>query len=420
MEIKVKEVVILVIVSLMALLANLPDEAVGHVLDKNLLLIALVTTVIISLFRYLRLMLFITVSVLAIGANLPDHLATQLGISQLVMIVASGVLVFVALMYKFYLVKFFDKQRVAIVADIDTRHEILTAIRDENAARLHKLLATGVEVNFSQDGQIPIFLAIKNGNPDILLLLLAHGAKLRIKNKDGLTPMDYSATQDERRARMNRLLRKSAGHYENKNGKLTAPEGDKMVIMFADICDSTHLYDKLGNESAFTIISAVLHLLVQEVATHQGTLIKTIGDEIMCSFPNVTLATQAACAMHFSLDARQPGGMLPVSVRIGFHYGEVLLKDNDAFGDAVNIAARLTSVTRAKQIITSQTVIDLLPSAYAEKVRPVMRAAFKGKHDSFPLFQILWAHENTVFNRIGEAKSRKKSTVLPQPQPAGI
>ena len=194
----------------------------------------------------------------------------------------------------------------------------------------------------------------------------------------------------------------------------------KLAILFADISGSTALYDKLGDTIALGIVTKCLDIMVAELAPRAGVLIKTIGDEILCTFPSPAAALEAACAMQMAIDQESPGGDRPIYIRIGFHYGEVLLKDNDAFGDAVNIAARLTSVTRAKQIITSQTVIDLLPSAYAEKVRPVMRAAFKGKHDSFPLFQILWAHENTVFNRIGEARSRKKSTVLPQPQPAGI
>jgi len=77
MQIKTNEGVVLLIVSLMALTANLPEGMIGHIVDRNLLLIALTATVIISLFLYVKLMLFITVSVLAIGANLPDQLANQ-------------------------------------------------------------------------------------------------------------------------------------------------------------------------------------------------------------------------------------------------------------------------------------------------------------------------------------------------------
>ena len=101
-DIKNREVIILLVVSLMAFAANLPDGMLGNLVDRNLLLVTLTVTVVIALFRYLKLMLFITVSVLAIGANLPDQLASQLGISRPAMIVASGVLVLTALLYKLY------------------------------------------------------------------------------------------------------------------------------------------------------------------------------------------------------------------------------------------------------------------------------------------------------------------------------
>src|SRR5512146_3592592 len=124
MQAKNSEVAILFIVSLMALAANLPDGAIG-IIDRNLLLITLVATVVISLFRYLKLMLFITVSVLAIGANLPAQLASQLGFSQLVMIVASGMLVFVALLYKLYHLRSLTKRQNYAEDTTSSRHDTI-------------------------------------------------------------------------------------------------------------------------------------------------------------------------------------------------------------------------------------------------------------------------------------------------------
>jgi len=167
-----REVAILVIVSLMALAANLPDGAIGNVIDRNLLLVTLVATVVISLFRYLKFMLFLTVSVLAIGANLPEHLANQLGISQTAMIVASGMLVCVALLNKMYHLRPFRKlRRKSKVADnpkvdtIDSRSDLLTAIVNGDFVSLHQALISGVEINFRQNGDIPLFLAIEKVMP---------------------------------------------------------------------------------------------------------------------------------------------------------------------------------------------------------------------------------------------------------------
>ena len=409
-----KEVVILFIVSLMAFAANLPDGVVGNLVDRNLLLVTLVVTVVISLFRYLKFMLFLTVFVLAIGANLPEQLANQLGISQAAMIVASGVLVCVALLNKIYHLRplriLGKKSKVADnprVDTIDSRSDVINAVINGDFASLHQALLSGVEINFRQNGDIPLFLAIEKGYADLVLLLLSYGATLRIKNKEGKSPIEFALLKEDMRiAEIIRYASKQNLAVQSR-AVFPASQKSKMVILFADICGSTALYDKLGNDAALHVITHTLNILTQEVAAHNGILIKTIGDEIMCSFPNIVLATQAASAMHRAIEARRPGGQHSIFVRIGFHYGEVIHKENDVFGDAVNIAARVTAVTRARQIMTTQAVVDSLPTGFAGKVRPVMRAAFRGKQDSFAVFQILWEQEDTIFRRVGQTAFRK-------------
>lgn len=412
LHIKNRELVILIVVSVMAFLANLPEAEVGNFVDRNVLLVALVVTVFISLFRYLRLMLFITVSVLAIGANLPDQLAAQLGISQPAMIVASAVLVVVSILYKLHHLR--ERRRgtpdeaVFVRHDtVESRNGIIKAILDGNLAVLHQLLLSDVEINFSQDGHIPLFLAIEKGHSDIVLLLLFYGAKIRVRNKEEQTPLEFALL-------CNNMRIAEIIHYASRqnlalqrNPLFSDRQTNKAAVLFADICGSTALYEKLGNEAALNIITHTLNILTQQVVAHKGTLIKTIGDEIMCSFPNVTLATQAACAMHHAVEAQRPGGEEPIYVRIGFHYGEVIRKGSDLFGDTVNVAARVASITRARQTLTTQAVIDALPSEFLDKVRPIMRAAFRGKQDSFGVFQILWEPDNSLLARIGQSLSRK-------------
>lgn len=421
---KSHDIWLLVIVSLMAFGANLPADVVGNVIDPNLLLIALVVTVFIALFRYLKFMLFLTVSVLAIGANLPEQLATQLHLSQTAFIIASGVLVAVALLYKLY--DQLKKSREMVVehdhdtpADaetsishlrdtIESRNDVLAAITNGDFATLHQLLISDVEVNFSQDGRIPIFAAIEKGNADIVLLLLLHGAKLKIKNQIGLTPTDLALKL--RLARVAKIL-----HYaETQNMSIqnraiySSQMTRKMAVMFADICGSTALYDQLGNEVALNMITRTVNLMKQEIAKHKGTLIKTIGDEVMCTFPNAALAADAARAMHIAIDTRKPGGEQVIALRIGIHFGDVILKANDVFGDTVNVAARIASITRARQTMTSQELIDVLPQRFEDKIVPVTRASFRGKQDAMAVFQLLWEAGDTVSERLGDATGRRQ------------
>lgn len=423
-NIKSSELWLLLVVSLMALGANLSDNILGYVVDRNLLVIALAVTVFLSLFRYLKFMLFLTVSVLAIGANLPDQLATQLGISRTAMIVACGVLVVVSLLYKFYSGRKPEEESAAeeSLADStmevpiavshlrdtpDSRFSILSAILNGDFANLHQLLISDVEVNFSQDGHIPLFLAIEKGNVDIVLLLLLHGAKLRIRNQYGMTPTEFALKL--RFARIAKIL-----HYaETQNMAIqnravySSQQTRKMAVLFADICGSTALYEQLGNEAALNMVTRTLNLLKQEVARHKGTLIKTIGDEIMCTFPNALRAAQAARAMHEKIGAERPGGEHEIAVRIGLHFGDVILKANDVFGDTVNVAARIASVTRAHQTMTTQEIIDALPEDFGHRAIPIARASFRGKQDALSVYQLTWEPAGPADKRIGDETLRR-------------
>lgn len=187
----------------------------------------------------------------------------------------------------------------------------------------------------------------------------------------------------------------------------TMQQNAQLAILFADISGSTALYEKLGNATALQMISRTLETLVREMTEHHGTLIKTLGDEIMCTFPTVADAIRAACAMQTAIETQPTVGHRPVYVRIGVHYGDVIHDGRDVFGDAVNVAARVAGITRARQILASQTVVDLLPEALREKARPVIRAELKGKEEAMGVSQVIWEKDDTMSTRIGMSAFRK-------------
>ncbi|MBI4807522.1 MAG: adenylate/guanylate cyclase domain-containing protein [Nitrosomonadales bacterium] len=184
---------------------------------------------------------------------------------------------------------------------------------------------------------------------------------------------------------------------------------ENVAVLFADISGSTSLYDKLGNERALQLVKQTLAILIQEMATHRGSLVKTIGDEIVCIFPKLADAFNAACAMQMAVEQQRPGGEQPIHIRIGLHFGEVVLEKGDVYGDTVNIAAKVTAITRARQIMTTHKVVDMLSEELRKKTRPVMRTVFRGKEKAFDVFHILWEPEDTTSTRmrIGMSASRK-------------
>lgn len=181
----------------------------------------------------------------------------------------------------------------------------------------------------------------------------------------------------------------------------------KLAVLFADICGSTALYDHLGDNLARRLIAQCVATMTGEISAYQGVLIKTIGDEIMCTFPSAEAALHAACAMQRAVESGEYEGEHPMHIRIGFNYGEVICESGDVFGDTVNVAARVAAITRASQIMTTQTVVDALPPDLREKTRQIMRAEFKGKQEHFDISIVIWEMDDMLSTRIGTPVFRK-------------
>ncbi len=168
--------------------------------------------------------------------------------------------------------------------------------------------------------------------------------------------------------------------------------------MFADIAGSTKLYDLLGDQVARAKVAATIETMSEITRQNKGTVIKTIGDEVMCTFPTAEDAGTAAWEMQekFEEEAESNTDGSPVSVRIGMHFGPAILTGGDVFGDAVNIAARMAAQAKAKQIITTQDTLDKLPPAMRASTRFVDHAPIKGKKEEIDIFEIIWQEEDVT------------------------
>jgi len=186
---------------------------------------------------------------------------------------------------------------------------------------------------------------------------------------------------------------------------------EKLAILFADISGSTALYEKLGDELARRLVSRCLSIMSSGISTFHGTLVKTLGDEIMCTFPSAEAAFRAACEMQLAIKSDSHHSDHPLYIRIGFHYGEVLCEEGDFYGDAVNVAARVTAITRTNQIMTTAAAVDALPRELQEKSRKILRSEFKGKQEQLDIFQVSWERDDVESTRIGIPAYRKHGNI---------
>jgi len=166
----------------------------------------------------------------------------------------------------------------------------------------------------------------------------------------------------------------------------------EVAILFADVVGSTQLYDRFGDTKASETVAHCLD--VMKDATHQfnGTVIKTIGDEVMSTFPTVDDAMGAASQMQarISSDANGNDDTIPVSIRIGCHFGPVVEETNDIFGAAVHTANRMTSQAKANQIIISGTSVDQMSPEWEAQTRQIDVATVRGRLDEVALFELIW------------------------------
>lgn len=171
----------------------------------------------------------------------------------------------------------------------------------------------------------------------------------------------------------------------------------RFAVMFADVSGSTRLYETLGDKDAKALIGAIVELMSELTRQHDGVVVKTIGDEVMSRFPRADAAIQSACAIQEQLELRPPAKPgVKVAVRIGVHWGPALLENGDVFGDAVNIAARMAGIAKARQIITTDDTVQALPPSLAAKARVFDKTPVKGKQAEMVIHEVVWEEQGDV------------------------
>jgi len=158
------------------------------------------------------------------------------------------------------------------------------------------------------------------------------------------------------------------------------------AVLFADVAGSTSLYELMGDAGALARIGGCLARLREVVNAAGGRVIKSIGDELMCAFPDATTALRAASDMQLLQTKSEPA----LSLRIGFHAGETIERDGDLFGDTVNVAARVVEYAKPMQILTTEPTALALPEFMRTGTRKLGSLNVRGRQHPVELYEIVW------------------------------
>lgn len=132
------------------------------------------------------------------------------------------------------------------------------------------------------------------------------------------------------------------------------------AILAIDVVGYSRL---MGADEAGTLNTLKAHrseLIDARIPEHQGRIFKLTGDGMLAEFPSVVNAVACAVEVQRGMRSRN-AGVAPdrrIEFRIGIHLGDVILEDDDIYGDGVNVAARLEGVAKPGGIAVSAAVRD--------------------------------------------------------------
>jgi adenylate cyclase len=192
-----------------------------------------------------------------------------------------------------------------------------------------------------------------------------------------------------------------------------APTDNEVTIMFADIVGSTRLYEILGDEVAEKLVTTTLKQLSDIVNKNHGLVIKTSGDDVMCSFSNVDQAMEAARDMHkFVAEKTAPSRDYRIALRIGAHKGPVIESEGDIYGDAVNVAARVAALARGGKTLISGYTFEQLSRAPRKRCRRLTTTMVKGKEQPIEVYDVVWEQTDELTRIVGNDVANAIQSIL--------
>ena len=177
----------------------------------------------------------------------------------------------------------------------------------------------------------------------------------------------------------------------------------EMSILFSDIRDFTTMSEEMTPQETFKFINSYLRRMEPLIVEHQGFIDKYIGDAIMALFSNAADdAVKAGIAMLHTLieynQHRASVGYVPIQIGVGINTGSLMLgtvggsnrMDGTVIGDAVNLAARIESLTKnyGVSLLITQHTFDRLTNPADYAIRVIDKVQVKGKSEWVIVYEV--------------------------------
>jgi class 3 adenylate cyclase len=169
----------------------------------------------------------------------------------------------------------------------------------------------------------------------------------------------------------------------------------KFTVVFADLTGSTGVFESLGNIKATQAITRLTEWISKTCETHGGRVVKSLGDGVLILFQESSNAVDAGIDLqqvHQNRIRKWPE-ILRMRLQMGMARGDIVEQDGDCYGDAVNVASRLSDISGPEQILVSDTVIQQLPDGSTVRSRCMGPMVIRGRTESCVVHRIEWQSE---------------------------
>ena len=164
-----------------------------------------------------------------------------------------------------------------------------------------------------------------------------------------------------------------------------------VTVLFTDMVGSTALSSSLDPDTADRVRQDHFSVLRQALAAHEGTEVKNLGDGLMAVFGSSSAAIGCAVAMQQGVESDNRRSSHALGLRVGLSGGEVMVEDDDYFGDPVVEAARVCALCDGGQVLVTDAVRFMVGRRCSYPLSPQGDRELKGLPDPVALFEVGWA-----------------------------
>lgn len=168
--------------------------------------------------------------------------------------------------------------------------------------------------------------------------------------------------------------------------------GVKATVVFTDLYGSTSAFEALGNAQATVAVTRITGWIAKVVQAHGGRVVKMLGDGVLALFDDNLAAIHTVVELQRTHQTRQPqfqpSKFMPI--RIGVATGDVELVAGDCYGDAVNVASRLSDLSGPFQIWANADALSNVQAADGVQFRVLGPINIRGRAEPCTVYQVDW------------------------------